>query len=280
MVAGEVGQQVAQAITQNLAERQCASEDRARELQARYDAERAAARAETAVVHRPDWWDRATREQVGHMWQTATAWRGEDVDVDRAAQVMTVQVRDRYGVDVTALAEQQRTSRLAEVRVAAQRGSDYEQAREWARENDPALYRDHECTLMGSDSARDDQRQHDQLVETWRERTEPEVDRLRAEARSDERTAAAVLAEPVDGVEQLHSTEREAATFSEDADRRAALADRLDHANVGAEAKEARLVAHDAKGVPAAAAVTAKKSTPKARTGRNAARQRDQTLSR
>jgi hypothetical protein len=135
-------------------------------------------------------------------------------------------------------------------------------------------------TLMGADSSRDSQRHRDQLVETWRERTGPEVDRLRAEARSDDRTAAAVLAEPIDSAGQRHDVEHEAEALYDDAEHRQTLADRLDRADVGADAEEARLVAHDAKGVPAAAAVTAKSSTQKARTGRNAARQRDQTVSR
>lgn len=97
--AGLVGQAVARAREQQQRRAQAASEQRARELQSRLDAERRAARAELAAVHQPEWWNRATPEQIGRAYQTARAWSGEEPEAVRAEQRISQELRARYGVD-------------------------------------------------------------------------------------------------------------------------------------------------------------------------------------
>lgn len=282
MIAGQVGQQAANLIRQRLEEQQRVSEQRAREMQARYDAERAAARAQVAVVHRPEWWERARAEQVGQVWETATAWRDQDPDIDRAARVMEEQVRERYGLDADLMARGLRDYQNNEAFHMAETRADYEQARAWAMENDPELWAAHIDKLRGVQYPSDEAIARDELIMRWRAHSGAQVDGddLRAEAQRDRENAEAVMAEPVATEAEAQEVEERVDELMDDAERRQALAERLDAAGIGAEAKEARLVAHDAKGVPAAEAVSGKTKGPKARRSRTATRQRDQSLSR
>lgn len=280
--AGYAGQQIAQAITDRARTAAQASQEEARELRARYDAERAAARAHVAVVDRPEWWETATAEKVARVWETAHAWREQDPDIDRAAQIIEHQVRERHGVDVGQLVEQVRADRVSEVRAAAGRQSEYDRAREWAQQHDPELLAGHDRALMGSDDAREDVRTRERFVETWRARTGATVDgdAARAAARVDELTAGAVLAEPLEGAAARVELERDAEVLYDSAERRQQLAARLDAAGVGAEAKEARLISDASQAVPANEAVVRGKSAPKARRARPQGRQQDKSLSR
>lgn len=97
--AGLVGEAVARTREQQQRQAQAASEQRARELQSRLDAERGAARAELAAVHRPEWWGRATPEQIGRAYQVARAWSQEEPEAVRAEQRISQELRARYGVD-------------------------------------------------------------------------------------------------------------------------------------------------------------------------------------
>ena len=72
----------------------------ARQLQERFDAQRAAARAQLAPVTRDDWWDKATPDMIERAHQTATAWKTFDPDAAQAAEKISEQVQARYGIDV------------------------------------------------------------------------------------------------------------------------------------------------------------------------------------
>ncbi|MGI8412390.1 MAG: hypothetical protein ACR2LV_05560 [Solirubrobacteraceae bacterium] len=85
---------------QRLRDAQVQSEQAARQLQARLESERSAARAELAPVHRDEWWEQASPEQIGHAWETAAAWRDLDPDAARAGERMRDELSDRYAVDV------------------------------------------------------------------------------------------------------------------------------------------------------------------------------------
>jgi len=76
------------------------TEQQTRELRARFDADRNAARATVAPTARPEWWNTASVQDVAEMYQTARAWEPVDEDLASAAQHMRDEVRDRYGVDV------------------------------------------------------------------------------------------------------------------------------------------------------------------------------------
>ncbi|MCA1679746.1 MAG: hypothetical protein LC777_12755 [Actinobacteria bacterium] len=100
---GVMAERIMRAREQAMRDAQAVSEQHARELQARMDSERAAARSELRPVRTERWWDEATAEQMGVAWETANAWR--DVDRDAAATVdhMRDQLRGRYAIEPDSL---------------------------------------------------------------------------------------------------------------------------------------------------------------------------------
>jgi colicin import membrane protein len=100
--AGRMAEVIARAREQAAREAQAASEHQARELGARLTAERSAARAQLAPVHRADWWDQAQPAAIATAWETARAWQQIDPDAGRAADRIRDEVRTRYGIDVDA----------------------------------------------------------------------------------------------------------------------------------------------------------------------------------
>lgn len=81
------------------------SEAEARALAARFSAERDVARAQVAVVDRPDWWQRADFQQVADVLSTAQQWKDLDPVAERATQTIAREVQDRYGVAISDLPE-------------------------------------------------------------------------------------------------------------------------------------------------------------------------------
>jgi hypothetical protein len=100
MVAARIGEQLARRREQEQRTIATAEEQRARELQERFDAQRAAARAQLAQVSREDWWDKATPEMIERVHETATAWKAYDPEAAQAAGKISEQVQSRYGIDV------------------------------------------------------------------------------------------------------------------------------------------------------------------------------------
>lgn len=98
--AGQVGERIARAREDALRRAQAATEQEARELRSRIEAEHRTARVELGNVHRSDWWDRATPEQIANTYQLARAWSQDDPEAVRAEQRIRDEVRTRYGVDV------------------------------------------------------------------------------------------------------------------------------------------------------------------------------------
>ena len=62
--AGRVGEALARAREEAARRAQAQSEQAARELSSRFEAEKRAARVELGSVHRSDWWDKATPQQI------------------------------------------------------------------------------------------------------------------------------------------------------------------------------------------------------------------------
>lgn len=102
-VAGRLGEQMARAREQALRRAQAAEEQQGRELQARFDAERAAARAQLAPVMDNRWWDTASGHDIERVHETATAWKDNDPAARDAADTIKDQVQRRYGLDVNKL---------------------------------------------------------------------------------------------------------------------------------------------------------------------------------
>lgn len=131
-VAGRLGEQLARAREQEMRRAQAAEEQQARELQARFDAERAAARAQLAPVMDNRWWDAASGRDIERVHETATAWKDHDPAARIAAETIKDQVQRRYGLDVdnlgadetsvaTALAKAERDRELSDKERATSR---------------------------------------------------------------------------------------------------------------------------------------------------------------
>ena len=101
-VAGLAAEHAVRARERAARTAEAASQQEARELRARVDAERSAARASLAPVEREEWWAKAGAEEVAAAWETARTWSEVDPDARRAADRIREEVRDRYGVDVDA----------------------------------------------------------------------------------------------------------------------------------------------------------------------------------
>lgn len=138
-VAGRLGEQLARAREQELRRAQAAEEQQARELQARFDAERAAARAQLAPVMDNRWWDTANSGDIERAHETATGWKDHDPAARDASDVIRDQVQRRYGLDVDnlgadeasvaeALAQAERDREQAEKERSTGRGENVEAA--------------------------------------------------------------------------------------------------------------------------------------------------------
>jgi colicin import membrane protein len=99
-VASQFGERISRLREQLARQREADARQEARELQARFDAERGAARAQLAVVNQPEWWTRASVENIASAHETATAWRDHDDTAAAAHDTIRREVRERYGVDV------------------------------------------------------------------------------------------------------------------------------------------------------------------------------------
>jgi hypothetical protein len=83
------------------------SEQAARQVKDRIDAERVLATARLRPVFDPGWWETAGPQDVADMWQEANTWRDPDraavqpTIFDHAADRIRQEVRDRSGLDPT-----------------------------------------------------------------------------------------------------------------------------------------------------------------------------------
>ena len=98
--AGLLAERMARARQQAHHDAQAASEQEARELRTRIDAERSVSLASLEPIGRDEWWQTATADEIADCWQTANAWREESPDAARAVDVMRRELRGRYDIDV------------------------------------------------------------------------------------------------------------------------------------------------------------------------------------
>jgi len=100
---GMIAERIIRAREQAHRDAEATSQQHARELQARIDSERGAARASLAPVARDDWWDQAGPQEIGVAWETANAWRDVDADAQRTTERMRDELRRRYAIDTDSL---------------------------------------------------------------------------------------------------------------------------------------------------------------------------------
>ena len=101
-IASQFGERIARLREQLAHQREASASQEARELEARFEAERGAARASLAPVEQPEWWNQATPEDIAGVHETATAWRDFDDVAGDAGDTIKHEVLERYGIDVDA----------------------------------------------------------------------------------------------------------------------------------------------------------------------------------
>ncbi|MHA7277958.1 hypothetical protein ACX80O_15795 [Arthrobacter sp. Hz1] len=122
MAAARIGEQLARMREEQQRSIQQAEEARARELQDRFNASQAAARAQLDPVGRDEWWDKATPDMIERAHETAEAWKGYDPVAAEHAGTIRDQVQDRYGIDVNnpGATEQDISSAVTQAQAARQ----------------------------------------------------------------------------------------------------------------------------------------------------------------
>lgn len=201
--AGQIAERIARAREDAMRRAQAASEQEARELASRLAAEQRTARVELGNVHRAEWWDRATPEQIGHTYQVARAWAQEDPEAARAEGRMREELRARYDVDVD-----QTHADPAAVRAAVERAEHTRAQAERTR----AAADSAEAARLLQQADRDDAR-----AEQARAAAEHEPDaaeRARAAGEAEQHATTAVGARE-DGRVLYDSAERRTATAGE-----------------------------------------------------------------
>jgi hypothetical protein len=102
---------------------QARTEQQTKELQARFDAERNAARASLEPVKQQEWWNTAGVDDIATAYETADAWRTVDPDIARTSDRMREELRGRYGIDVNNLDADPTTVREALARAEQDRST-------------------------------------------------------------------------------------------------------------------------------------------------------------
>lgn len=189
-VAGRLGEQLARAREQELRRAQAAEEQQARELQARFDAERAAARAQLTPVMDNRWWDTAGGRDIERAHETAAAWKDHDPAARAAADAIRDQVHRRYGLDVENLGADEASVAAA----LAQAERDREQAqKERAAGHDDTAQETH---LLADADREDRDRAHD----AEEENQHTEAPRVEASLAHDSAERRQELAASLEGV--------------------------------------------------------------------------------
>lgn len=253
--AGRAGETFARMREEVLRGAQATSEQQARELASRFEAERQTARAEYGNVYRNEWWDTATPDQIGHTYQTATAWQQEDREAARAVQDMRDQFQSRYGVDGAQLDPAAVQTAIA--RADRDRADAEAQRRQASAEEAEAirLFSEADRADNAAEAARADARQVN----------DPE-DRADAFARTESHQAHA------------DATRTEGQSQYDSAERRAATAHQLETQGVSRQAIDARMRADVSQSQPATEAVKGNHANaPRARRSRGNAPQAQRT---
>lgn len=147
--AGLMAERLLRAREQAQRDAQAHSQQQARELRARMDGERAAARASLAPLGREDWWESARVDDLARAWETANAYKDIGADARQTADRMREQLRSRYAIDVENL-----SADPAAVRQALERQE--EERHRAAQERKQARGEDAEATLLMAGAQRAD----------------------------------------------------------------------------------------------------------------------------
>ncbi|CAH0177563.1 MULTISPECIES: hypothetical protein [Microbacterium] len=230
--AGRVGEIIARQREEAARRAQVVRQQEARELTSRMNAERQSARAEYGSVHRNDWWERATPEQIGTTLATARAWANEDPEAVRAEAHMRDELRTRYGVDTAQAGGDPQAVRAAVDAELLRRQSETERQRGTGEEAEAALL------MRKTDRADRQAKAADQRAENASESSE--------EAQSLERAAESAHAEAGPKYDSAERRENDANQLEAKGIDREAVAAKM-HADVG----NAKPATEALKGAPA-----------------------------
>lgn len=129
----QLGEKMARAYQEAMRDAQQRDAALVRELTARFEAERSSARQAVAVVGDPQWWDKASIQDVARVAETAAAWKDTDPQIARADAVIAAHAVERYGVDVATLSA-----------VVRDTPSELDLANQWASTSAPEGYHRHD----------------------------------------------------------------------------------------------------------------------------------------
>ena len=101
-MASQFGERISRLREQMSRMREASAQQEYRELEARFEAERGAARASLAPVRQAEWWNTAGGADIAQAHETATVWRDHDDAAREAGDTIRLEVRQRYGIDVDA----------------------------------------------------------------------------------------------------------------------------------------------------------------------------------
>ncbi len=248
--AGQIGERLAHALEDSQRRAQASSEQEARELASRMAAEQQTARGELGAVHRSEWWDNATAEQIGHSYQVARAWATEDPEAVRAERRIREEVRTRYRIDVD------------------HTGADPDAVRHAIRLELERAERDRAAAATGQARAQQENAEA-QLLMAQADQEDRRADQARAAAEHepdpDERIRAAAAAEQSEA--RAAQASADGATVYDSAERREGTARELEAQGIDSEIVATRLRADVSQAKPAteAVAATGKTTAPKVR---------------
>jgi len=258
MAAARVGERLVRFREEHLREVQARSEREARELQLRFDSERAAARAELRVVQEPGWWGRADTADVARVWEVASAWKNHDSDIAGHSDHIREEVQQRYGFDPANVSDVTRDVLIATEEAARARSTEGAERAKVSGERAEA------ATLLAQadaldDLARENRAQADKLahdIEWEGDRGEnkelyPAAEQYTGAAQSSEREA--------------EDTRSKAFEVYDSSDRREQLADRMQTHGATQEQVRDRLLADIDQAKHPREAVSGTRKTPKAR---------------
>jgi hypothetical protein len=179
MVAARLGEIAARARQEHLAQARAASERAGRELAARFEAERGAARASLTGARSDSWWAEAGPERIGAAYKTAVSWAGQDTEIAETLRHMDEQLAER-GVHVTASMPERVTDLL--------------RSRQWVAEHDPFMDGAWSREMGQARSPEERDRLNVALVSAWLARPEAQ----QPDAAADELAAAKAWAASAD----------------------------------------------------------------------------------
>ena len=247
--AGQIAERLSRAREEAARRAQAVSEQAAREMQDRFEAERKTAQLEVSRVHTPEWWDRATPEQMAHTYQVARAWTREDPEAARAEQTMRNEFRSRYNLDVD------KTDADPAAVSAAMQKAERDRADADA-ERHRAATEAAEAQLLLNQADQEDRRAD-------------EV-RLSAEHEHDPDIQAQRLAEAEAAGDRSGAIREDGRAVYDSAERRDGTARDLESRGIDGQTVATRMRADVSQAKPATEAVTGSKSkAPKARRGRS-----------